>query len=75
MHAGGDATGAEVSRALLAAVKEDKGIEIIEHALAIDALKSKSGRVCGVLLHVIGAGIDGSSKGLILSTKQSMQHE
>jgi L-aspartate oxidase len=56
LHAGGDATGAEVSRALLAAVKEDKGIEIIEHALAIDALKSKSGRVCGVLLHVIGAG-------------------
>ena len=56
LHAGGDATGAEVSRALLAAVKQDKGIEIIEHALAIDALKSKSGRVCGVLLHVIGAG-------------------
>ena len=56
LHAGGDATGAEVSRALLAAVRDDEGIEIIEHALAIDALKSKSGRVCGVLLHVIGAG-------------------
>ncbi|MGA0080104.1 MAG: L-aspartate oxidase [Candidatus Nanopelagicus sp.] len=56
LHAGGDATGAEVSRALLAAVKDDKGIEIIEHALAIDALKSKTGRVCGVVLHVIGAG-------------------
>ncbi|NCZ80806.1 MAG: L-aspartate oxidase [Actinobacteria bacterium] len=56
LHAGGDATGAEVSRALLTAVKSDKGIEIIEHALAIDALKSKTGRVCGVLLHVIGAG-------------------
>jgi len=56
LHAGGDATGAEVSRALLAAVRQDKGIEIIEHALAIDALKGKSGRVCGVLLHVIGAG-------------------
>jgi len=56
LHAGGDATGAEVSRALLTAVKNDRGIEIIEHALAIDALKSKSGRVCGVLLHVIGAG-------------------
>jgi L-aspartate oxidase len=56
LHAGGDATGAEVSRALLAAVREDDGIEIIEHALAIDALKSASGRVCGVTLHVIGAG-------------------
>ena len=56
LHAGGDATGAEVSRALLAAVRDDDGIEIIEHALAIDALKSSAGRVCGVTLHVIGAG-------------------
>ena len=56
LHAGGDATGAEVSRALLAAVRDDDGIEIIEHALAIDALKSSSGGVCGVTLHVIGAG-------------------
>ena len=56
LHAGGDATGAEVSRALLAAVNDDAGIEVIEHALAIDALKSASGRVCGVTLHVIGAG-------------------
>jgi L-aspartate oxidase len=60
LHAGGDATGAEVSRALLAAVREDNGIEIIEHALAIDSLKSASGRVCGVTLHVIGQGsLDG----------------
>lgn len=56
LHAGGDATGAEVSRALLAAVKSDSGIEVIEHALVIDALKSSNGRVCGVTLHVIGAG-------------------
>ena len=65
LHAGGDATGAEVSRALLAAVREDKGIEIIEHALAIDALKSASGRVCGVTLHVIGQGsLDGVGRAL-----------
>jgi len=56
LHAGGDATGAEVSRALLAAVKGDSGIEVIEHALVIDALKSASGRICGVTLHVIGTG-------------------
>lgn len=56
LHAGGDATGAEVSRALLAAVSEDPGIEVIEHALVLDALKSASGRVCGVTLHVIGEG-------------------
>ena len=65
LHAGGDAPGAEVSRALLAAVREDKGIEIIEHALAIDALKSATGRVCGVTLHVIGQGsLDGVGRAL-----------
>ena len=56
LHAGGDATGAEISRALLAAVTEDPGIEVIEHALVLDALKGPSGRVCGVTLHVIGEG-------------------
>ena len=56
IHAGGDATGAEVSRALLAAVSQDPGIEVIEHALVLDALKSESGRICGVTLHVIGEG-------------------
>ena len=56
LHAGGDATGAEISRALLAAVTDDPGIEVIEHALVLDALKSESGRVCGVTLHVIGEG-------------------
>ena len=36
-HAGGDATGAEISRALVAqldAVRNDPGIEVIEHAVA-----------------------------------------
>jgi L-aspartate oxidase len=56
LHAGGDATGAEVSRALLAAVKQDSGIEIIEHALVIDLLKNKADQACGVTLHVIGEG-------------------
>ena len=56
LHAGGDATGAEVSRALLAAVSNDPGIEVIEHALVLDALKTRAGRVCGVTIHVIGEG-------------------
>ena len=65
LHAGGDATGAEISRALLAAVTEDPGIEVIEHALVLDALKSESGRVCGVTLHVIGEGTrDGVGRAL-----------
>ena len=56
IHAGGDATGAEVSRALVAAVQNDPNIELIEHALVLDALKDADGEVCGVTLHVIGAG-------------------
>ena len=56
LHAGGDATGAEVSRALLAAIQGDDGIEVIEHALAIDAIHDSTGRICGVTLHVIGVG-------------------
>lgn len=56
LHAGGDATGAEVSRALLAAVRDDSGIEVLEHALVLDAIKDAQGTVCGVTLHVIGEG-------------------
>jgi L-aspartate oxidase len=62
-HAGGDATGKEVSRALIAAldlalvaVKEDPGIEVLEHALVVDLLQDSESRVCGVTLHVIGEG-------------------
>ncbi len=63
LHAGGDATGREISRALIAAlnrVRDDPGIEIIEHALVIDLLSNAEGGVCGVTLHVIGEGqVDG----------------
>lgn len=64
-HAGGDATGAEISRALVAqldAVRADPGIEVIEHALVLDVLTGEPaadgspGAVCGVTLHVIGEG-------------------
>ncbi|MGH8774258.1 MAG: L-aspartate oxidase [Jiangellaceae bacterium] len=58
-HAGGDATGREISRALieaLHAVQEDPGIEVVEHALVIDVLTDAGGRACGVSLHVIGEG-------------------
>ncbi len=63
LHAGGDATGREISRALIAAldrVRDDPGIEIIEHALVVDLLTDAEERVCGVTLHVIGEGqVDG----------------
>ncbi|MDT0269548.1 L-aspartate oxidase [Streptomyces sp. DSM 44915] len=54
-HAGGDATGAEISRALLAAVRA-AGIETVRHALALDLLKDADGRAAGVTLHVMGEG-------------------
>jgi len=55
-HAGGDATGAEISRALVAAVREDSGIEVVENALALDLLRDASGAAQGVTLHVMGSG-------------------
>ncbi len=56
VHAGGDATGAEVSRALVAAVKAHRQIELIEHALVLDLLRSADGRAAGLTLHVLGEG-------------------
>lgn len=59
-HAGGDATGAEIERALVAAVKRAKDIRLIEHALVLDLLTASDGSVAGVTLHVMGEGqLDG----------------
>jgi L-aspartate oxidase len=55
-HAGGDATGAEIQRALVAAVQAASDIEVVEHALAVDALLAADGGVAGVTLHVMGEG-------------------
>ena len=55
-HAGGDATGAEISRALVAAVQLDPGIEVVEDALALDLLTDETGAAQGVTLHVMGSG-------------------
>ena len=55
-HAGGDATGAEMSRALVAAVALDPGIELIEGALVLDLLRDDDGGAQGVTLHVMGQG-------------------
>jgi L-aspartate oxidase len=58
VHAGGDATGAEVQRALHAAVHRDPWIRLVEHALVLDLLRDAAGRACGVTLHVLGEGTD-----------------
>jgi L-aspartate oxidase len=65
VHAGGDATGAEVQRALEEAVRADPGITVVEHALVLDLLLGRdaragrdgpAGRAAGVTLHVLGEG-------------------
>jgi L-aspartate oxidase len=55
-HAGGDATGAEIQRALMEAVAARPNIEVIQHALAVDLLLGGDGGVSGVTLHVMGEG-------------------
>ena len=55
-HAGGDATGKEISRALVAAVSGRSGIEVIENALGLDIFRDRFGGVQGLTLHVIGEG-------------------
>ena len=63
-HAGGDATGAEIERALIAAVTADEGIEIVEHALVLDLIPAEvepgeKPAIAGVTLHVLGEGTRG----------------
>ncbi|KAF4405181.1 MULTISPECIES: L-aspartate oxidase [Streptomyces] len=71
-HAGGDATGAEISRALVEAVRARAPregsaapavagtgtgtVETIENALVLDLVRDGNGRAAGVTLHVMGEG-------------------
>jgi L-aspartate oxidase len=47
VHAGGDASGAEVTRTLAGALRA-RGIEVLEHTAALDARRSADGRVVGL---------------------------
>jgi L-aspartate oxidase len=72
-HAGGDATGAEIERALVAAVLAAPGIEVIEHALVLDLLPATGGGIGAVTLHVMGEGqLDGvgavRARAIVLAT-------
>lgn len=49
IHAGGDATGAEIERALVAASR-DGGVPVLEHHAITDVLTDSSRRVAGVAL-------------------------
>ena len=58
IHAGGDATGAEIQRALHEAVFRDPWIRVIENAMVLDVLTDADGDACGVSLHVLGEGVE-----------------
>ncbi len=47
VHAGGDASGAEVTRTLVAALVE-RGVEVLEHTAALEALRSADDAVAGL---------------------------
>ncbi len=55
VHAGGDASGAEVTRTLAAALRA-RGIAVLEHTVALDALLAADGRVGGLRTARIGDG-------------------
>ena len=48
VHAGGDASGAEVLRVLLATGPEDGQIEVLEYAVGLDVLTASTGAAVGV---------------------------
>ena len=57
VHAGGDASGAEVTRTLGGALRA-RGIDVFEHTVALDALRAADGQVVG--LRVARIDDDGS---------------
>ncbi|UYO98075.1 L-aspartate oxidase [Microbacterium sp. M28] len=66
VHAGGDATGAEIARALTAAVRS-AGIEIVESAFLIDLLMT-AGSVRGMRLLLDGIVVEKPADAVILAT-------
>ncbi|MBI2921049.1 MAG: L-aspartate oxidase [Planctomycetes bacterium] len=60
LHAGGDATGAEIARALIEHVRAEPNIEVIENTFVLDLLTRK-GRVAGALASLPGGGLQGIS--------------
>jgi len=70
LHAGGDATGWEIERALVTAAR-DAGIAIVEHAFLVDLVVDRSGaepRVTGVDLLVDGSPVRLTARAVVLAT-------
>ncbi len=54
VHAGGDATGAEVERALVNATRAAHGVHVTEQTFLVDLLTATDGMVCGAVLALSG---------------------
>ncbi|WP_300680607.1 L-aspartate oxidase [Nocardioides sp.] len=65
-HANGDATGAEIQRALIEAVKAAPEILVFEHAMVVDLVPAADGGIAGLTLHIVGEG-DEDGVGLVLT--------
>ena len=63
-HANGDATGAEIQRALTEAVRRAPEIQVFEHAMVVDLITAADGGVAGLTIHVMGEG-DADGVGLV----------
>lgn len=55
VHAGGDASGAEVTRTLGGALRA-RGVEVLEHTAALEALRTADGRIAGLRVARIDGG-------------------
>ncbi|NLG23388.1 MAG: L-aspartate oxidase [Actinomycetales bacterium] len=67
VHAHGDGTGAEVMRAVVAAVRATSAITVVERARAV-RLHVRGGRVAGVLAEVAGGRVTFPSDAVVLAT-------
>ncbi len=69
LHAGGDATGRELSRALAAAVGRSPSVRVFAGAVVVDLLLDPRGRVAGVLaLHPDGRRVALVAPAVVLAT-------
>jgi len=69
VHAGGDATGLEVQRALSAALRVDHRIDVVERAFALDLLLAPGGRQAVGLTFATAAGVtEVRARAVVLAT-------
>lgn len=65
LHAGGDATGAEIERALVAAVRSRANVQIVEAAFAVDLIPD-DGRCAGVVVALEDGAIVAARAGAVV---------